>query len=137
MKILIDTNIVLDILLARAPFLMNAEKLIRMIDSDQVHAYVTANSITDIVYVARKTRSLQEIRQIILDLLDRIDVIGVYREDILAAFDLGFSDFEDALQSTCSERERINYIVTRNRRDFANSKVEAVDISDFLKTHYR
>ncbi len=65
MRILIDTNIVLDILLARAPFLASAKKLIHMIDKGKAQAFLTANSITDIVYVARKARSPEEIKQMI------------------------------------------------------------------------
>ena len=135
MKILIDTNIVLDIMLAREPFLEPAKELIRMIDRDRIQAYITANSITDIVYISRKVRTLREIQQLILDLLDMIDVIGVDREDIVAAFDFGFNDFEDALQSRCAIKEDIDYIVTRNKKDFSKSKVTAVDIAAFLAEH--
>ncbi len=132
MKILIDTNIILDVLLAREPFLEPAKKLIRLMDAGVHHGYITANSITDIVYVARKTRSMEEIRRIVLDLLDRVAVIGIDREDIVAAFELAFTDFEDALQSACSEREQIDLIVTRNKKDFSKSKVAVEDISDFI-----
>jgi predicted nucleic acid-binding protein len=137
MKLLIDTNIILDILLARTPFVQHAEKLVRMIMKGQVQAYLTANSIADIVYIARKTRSLREIELEIIDLLDWIDVIGVDRDDIIEAFNLGFNDFEDALQSACSEKEQIEYIVTRNKKDFSRSNVVVVDIADFLDEHYK
>jgi len=137
MKILIDTNIILDFLLARAPFFENAKKLMQLVDDNKTKAYITANSITDIVYIVRKTYTIDEIRTAILALLDRIDVIGVDREDILLAFGLGFSDFEDALQSACSQKEQVECIVTRNKKDFAQSKVTTVDISDFLAEHAR
>jgi len=137
MKILIDTNIVLDFLLVRTPFFENAQKLMRMISDGKTQAYITANSITDIVYITRKEYSPDEIRSAIFDLLDNMDIIGVSREDIILAFDIKFNDFEDALQSVCSEKEDIDYIVTRNKKDFTHSKVEAIDISDFLSAHYR
>ncbi len=129
---MIDTNIILDVMLARMPFLSSAKKLIEMMDDGRLHGYVTANSVTDIVYVARKTRSMDEIRHIVLDLLDRITVIGVDRDNLIAAFEMGFTDFEDALQSACSEREQIDCIVTRNKKDFTKSKVPAEDIADFI-----
>ncbi len=132
MRILIDTNIVLDILLARTPFLESAQRLVRVIEEEQSQAYLTANSITDIVYVARKTRSQSEIKQMILDLMERVEIIGIDREDIEAAFSLDFSDFEDALQSACSEKEDIDYIVTRNGRDFGKSNIKAITPADFL-----
>ena len=134
MKILIDTNVILDFLLERDPFFANAVKLMKIIDEGEIQAYITANSITDIVYIARKTYSLDEIQRAILSLMERINIIGVGREDIISAFDLGFDDFEDALQSACSEKAEVDYIITRNKKDFLHSKIPAVDITDFLTT---
>lgn len=132
MKILIDTNIMLDILLAREPFLKPAKTLLHMVEQGQIQAFVTANSITDIVYVARKTYSPDEIRDAILIMLEQIDVIDVSRKDIVAAFDLGFHDFEDALQSSCVQRQHMDYIVTRNTKDFAKLKIPAIDLPNFI-----
>jgi hypothetical protein len=64
-------------------------------------------------------------------------VIGIDREAIVAAFDLGFNDFEDALQSACSAREQIDRIITRNKKDFAKSTVAADDILDFISQYDR
>jgi len=136
MKILIDTNVILDFLLDREPFFESAEKLIQIVNEDRVEAYLTANSITDIVYMSRKKLSLDQIQLLVLKMLETIHVISVDKKDILAAFELGFSDFEDALQSACSQKEQIDYIVTRNKKDFIHSKIEAIDISDFLEAHY-
>ena len=110
MKILIDTNVILDFLLERDPFFANAVQLMKIIDEGELKAYITANSITDIVYIARKTYSLDEIRNVVLSLMEKINIIGVGREDIISAFDLGFSDFEDALQSACSDKAEVDYI---------------------------
>jgi len=135
MKALIDTNIVLDILLAREPFLESAMKIIQMVDNGKMQVYVTANSITDIIYISRKHRTLEELQRLILDLLDRVDVIGVDRDDIISAFKLGFNDFEDALQSACSEKAQMEYIITRNKKDFSCSNVTVIDLSEFLAMH--
>ena len=71
MKILIDTNIILDFLLDRVPFIENAIKLMKTIDEGKIQAYITANSITDIVYIARKTFTLDEIRFTVLSLMEK------------------------------------------------------------------
>ena len=122
--------------MTREPFFESAEKLIQIVNEDRVEAYLTANSITDIVYMSRKKLSLDQIQLLVLKMLETIHVISVDKKDILAAFELGFSDFEDALQSACSQKEQIDYIVTRNKKDFIHSKIEAIDISDFLEAHY-
>ena len=136
MKILIDTNVILDFLLERDTFFKNAVELMKLIDEDAIQAYITANSITDIVYIARKTYSLDDIRRAVLSLMESINIIGVGQEDIISAFDLRFDDFEDALQSACSEKAEVDYIITRNTKDFLRSKIPAVDLTDFL-THGR
>jgi len=132
MKILIDTNVILDFLLERAPFYEDSVKLMRIIDKGDIQAYITANSITDIIYIARKKYTLDEIRRAILCLLEIVNIIGIDRDDIMLAFELGFDDFEDALQSACSVKAELDNIITRNKKDFLNSKIPAINLIDFL-----
>jgi predicted nucleic acid-binding protein len=132
MKILVDTNIILDFLLERDPFHINAIMLMKAIDEGKYQAFITANSITDVVYVAKKKFPLEIIKRAVLELLENIDVIGVNRDDIISAFDLGFNDFEDALQSACSEKEQVEFIITRDKKDYKRSKILAIDVEDLL-----
>jgi predicted nucleic acid-binding protein len=133
MRLLIDTNVILDLLLAREPFMEPARALLKKIQAGQAEGFVTANSITDIVYLCRKDYPLAVIRKEILKLLDLIDVVGVARDDIIEAFDMGFSDYEDALQSCCAIKEDVDFIVTRNEKDFVKSKVKPIRPEDLLK----
>ena len=135
MKILIDTNIILDILLSREPFIDNANKLITIIDRDNIQAFLTANSITDIVYIARKVYGYKDTRKMVLELIEIIDIIDVSKNDIINAFNLEINDFEDALQCSCSEKEHIDLIITRNINDFKNSNVNAIDIINFISSY--
>jgi predicted nucleic acid-binding protein len=132
MKLLIDTNVILDLLLAREPFLPSARAVLKKIQDGYAEGFTTASCITDIVYVCKKEYPLAVIRKEILKLLNLIDVIGVERGDIIEAFDTGFSDYEDALQSCCASKEDIDFIVTRNVKDFAKSKVNAISPEGFL-----
>lgn len=132
MKLLIDSNIVLDLLLARKPFLKSAVALLERMEHGHDEGFITANSITDIIYICKKEYSFDAIRKEILKLLDLIDVIGVEREDIVKAFDMGFSDYEDALQSRCAMKEDIDYIITRNEKDFTKSEIKTIRPDVFL-----
>ncbi len=132
MKLLIDTNVILDLLLAREPFVKPARDLLKKIQASQAEGYVTANSITDIVYFCKKKYTLDVIRGEMLKLLDLIDVIGVERDDIIEAFDMGFTDYEDALQSCCAVKENIDFIVTRNEKDFSKSEIKPISPDAFL-----
>ncbi|MTJ16357.1 PIN domain-containing protein [Dolichospermum sp. UHCC 0299] len=86
MKILIDTNIILDYLLEREPFLPDAEMLFQAIDSGQIIGYVTATTLTDIFYIARKpTQSIELARQAIsttLTIMDRLSDLHVVKGQI-------------------------------------------------------
>jgi predicted nucleic acid-binding protein len=56
MKVLIDTNIVLDLLLEREPFVEEAIALFEQVEAGQVHGYVAATTITNIFYIGRKAQ---------------------------------------------------------------------------------
>ena len=132
MKLLIDTNVILDLLLAREPFLKTARELLKTIQNGQAEGFITANSVADIVYVCKKGYPLDVIRKEVLKLLDLVDVIGLEREDVIKAFDIGFSDYEDALQSCCAAKEEMDFIVTRNEKDFIKSDVKAISPGAYL-----
>lgn len=132
MKILIDTNIILDVLLEREPFLGDAAKIINKAEQKELDGYVTANSVTDVVYVVRKKYSVEEIKSSMLNMLKIIKVISIDGSDIIKAFRSEFKDLEDALQSQCADKENIDYIITRNKKDFTNSKVPAISTENLI-----
>ena len=133
MKVLIDTNIILDILLERVPFSENAVKLLEKIENNELSGFLTANSITDIIYIARKNYSVEEIKIVMLNMLKTLKIISIDQHDIIAALGLDFKDFEDALQSQCSSRAKMDYIITRNEKDFKNSKISVISTTELLK----
>ena len=59
-------------------------------------------------------------------------VIDLRESDLTKAADMDFSDYEDALQSVCATRAKVNYIVTRNIKDFKNSTVPAIKPSELF-----
>ncbi|MFM6043386.1 MAG: PIN domain-containing protein [Dolichospermum sp.] len=92
MKILIDTNIILDYFLEREPFLQDAEILFQAIDSGQLIGYVTATTLTDIFYIARRqTQSIELARQAIANILDIMVISPVNRAILEAAFTSGLT----------------------------------------------
>ena len=54
-------------------------------------------------------------------------------DDLKKAADMEFKDYEDAVQSACAARIKANYIITRNIRDFAMSKVAAIKPTELLE----
>lgn len=134
MRILVDTNIVLDIFLNRQPFAEEANALLRTIATYQVTGYVCASSLTDIFYIARRqTGSVNQGRQAIEMTLRLFQICLVDRSILETAFNSELTDFEDAVQITCAVAQRLDAIVTRNPRDFQTTLIPVVSIANLLQ----
>ena len=133
MKILIDTNILLDFIIGREPFYENADKILKLCANKKVKGYLAAHSVTNLYYIMRKYFQNNDCWEIIKNLLKFLDVIEIDKDKILESLnDNSFKDFEDRLQVECAKSININYLVTRDLKDYANSKIECVSPDDFL-----
>ncbi len=134
MRVLIDTNVVLDFLLQRDPFFQDAELLFQAIDSGEVVGYVTATTLTDIFYISRRqTRSVEQARQAVSETLTAMEICPVDRDVLESAFDSGLVDFEDAVQIFGAVAQELEVIVTRDAQGFLNSSVPVLSIQELLQ----
>jgi predicted nucleic acid-binding protein len=118
-RILIDTNIVLDFLLQRKPFFKDADILFQVIDAGQAVGYVTATTLTDIFYISRKhSRSLEQARLAVSVTLTAMAICPIDRSVLESAFNSGLTDFEDAVQIFCAVTQGLDAIVTRDAQGF-------------------
>lgn len=137
MKVMVDTNVLLDVLAKREPFHKAAAEILRLSEAGELSAYITASTVTDIFYILGRYISDKEaLRETIQRVLIVVDVADVLKSDILKAFELDISDYEDALLARCAKRIKADYIITRNTRDFKNSPVTPITPDDFLARHY-
>jgi len=132
MRLLIDTNIILDIALNREPHYRDSANIFKKIDNKSLYGFITATTITDIYYIAKKEKGHVEAIDFITNLIRIVDVIGVDREVIINSLSSPFLDFEDAIQSVASSFNNIDFIITRNSKDFSNSEIKAISPTDFL-----
>lgn len=132
MKILIDTNVILDVLCNRQDFVNDSLKVFKYCEANQITGYISALSIPNIVYIMRKELDSEKIKEILTTLTSIFTVVDLRETDLLKAADLDFSDYEDALQIVCAARAKVNYIVTRNIKDFRNSTIPAVKPSELF-----
>ena len=134
MRILVDTNIVLDFLLEREPFRQDAELLFEAIASGRITAYVTATTLTNIFYIARRlTQSIDRARQLVAITLAVMEVCPVDRATLEIALTLSLSDFEDAVQLACAIAQNLEAIVTRDLQDFSNSTLPVLSVNQVLE----
>ena len=126
MKILIDTNIILDVLCNRSDFYKDSLEVFRFCEAGRITGYISALSIPNIVYIMRKELDSEKIKEILTTLTSIFTIIDLRKTDLMKASELNFGDYEDAIQSVCAARTKVNYIVTRNIKDFVNSPVTAI-----------
>lgn len=132
-KVVIDNNIFLDLFLKRELFFDNALKIMNMLDNGELTGLVNSNSITDIYYFLKKEYGHKKALEFIEAIDNSATIVKVGRNDIMNSMLLNFNDLEDSLVSYCAEREKADYIVTRNGKDFLESGIEALSPEEFLK----
>ncbi len=133
MKVLIDTNIILDVLCNRSGFAGDAKKVFKLCEVNKADGYISALSIPNIVYIMRKELDAQKTADILKKLSIIFTIADLKGSDVIKATKIGFNDYEDALQSICASRIKADYIITRNIKDFNKSKVMAIKPSEFLE----
>ena len=133
MKVLIDTNVVLDVLCKRESFYEDAARIMKYCEVNKITGVISALTIPNIVYIMRKELDAQKTRDVIEKLQLVFTIVDLKAGDIKKALSMDFKDFEDALQSACASRIKADYIITRNIRDFVNSKVTAIKPTELLE----
>jgi len=131
-KVLFDTNVVLDVLLAREPHAAVAARLFALVDSERIDGAVCATTVTTVAYVATKAVGGRQAKKLLRQLLDLFAVAGVDRQVLEAALRLDFEDVEDAVFHEAARAWGAAGIVTRNGRDFARASLPVFDPAELL-----
>jgi predicted nucleic acid-binding protein len=130
--ILLDTNVLLDVLLARRPFVENAQRLWSLAERGHIRAAVSAVSFLNVYYIVRRLASRPQADRAIRGMRAIFQVVPVDREIIDQAIEFGSADFEDAVQLACAVRAGALCIVTRDERHFSRSPIPAMAPDAFL-----
>ena len=133
MRVLLDTDVVLDVIMGRVPFAKEAGELLDLSEQGAFVAYVSAITPLNIFYVARKLKSAADLRLAVQALLTTVRVCTVDESILKDAFALPFGDYEDAVQHCCASANNLEGIVTRNLKDYKNATLPVFSPTDFLK----
>lgn len=134
MKILVDTNVIIDALTGREPFRESAEQIFMLAANMIEDMYITASSATDIYYLIRKhLHNTEQDKSTMSKLYQLFGVLDVTAKDCQDALLSDMNYYEDAVISCCAERNQMDYIVTRNIKDYEKSKVKVLLPDDFIK----
>lgn len=132
MKLLIDTNVVLDVLLSRVPWAADGALLLDAIERGAAEGFVAGHAITTVHYIVERARDRQTAATSISDLLRVLSVVPLHTQDFQHALVLGVADYEDAVHAVAALRIGADYVVTRNARDYRGATVAVRSAAEVL-----
>lgn len=137
-RVLVDTDVILDCLLDRTPFANDATAVLALCEQGSVRGFITPLIISNTYYLLRRISKASH-NDVIDKLKVLLSILGVLPMDentVLIALNSDFKDFEDALQNTAAEQiSDIDFIVTRNVKDYSKSSLEVLHPHDFVNIH--
>ncbi|MCB6607983.1 PIN domain-containing protein [[Clostridium] symbiosum] len=138
MQILLDTNVLIDYLMAREPFKASAEYILNACIANEIEGCIAAHSISNLFYILRKSYTVDERRDMLSVLCKILPVAGIDDAMIQRALqNKAFDDFEDCLQMECAISVKAQFIITRNLADFKYSTITAISPDEFVSKYMR
>lgn len=131
-RVLFDSDVLLDILAQRQPFVEASAKALNTVTKGQIQGYVAGHAVTNIFYILRRQIGSEAAQKLISKLLQHIQVASVTDRVIRAALQSSITDFEDAVTSEAAKVMGLDIIITRNVSDFVNSSIPATLPDNFL-----
>ncbi len=135
MKVLLDSDILLDYFLGRDPYADFSEKVLNLCDRKELYGFITPVILANVYYILRKNFSRALSYQYLSALMNIIEIVSIERTSVLKALQSDFIDFEDALQNFSAEDFGIQFIFTRNLKDYKKSSLKIFTPEEFLKTY--
>jgi predicted nucleic acid-binding protein len=131
-SVLFDSDIVLDLLLARQPHASAAVRLFALVQDERLIAYVSSLAFANLFYLLRKEGSAAKAIETLRKLRLLVRVVPVGPKVIDLALASSFRDFEDAIQYFAAREEGLEAIVTRNQRDYKGSTLPVLNAEECL-----
>ena len=132
MKILFDTNIVLDAILDRSPHAMAAVRLMQAVRTGTIEGFLCATSVTTIYYLGTRQTGAAQMRRVLGDLLSMFEVCPMDKNVLAAAANSPMADYEDAVVHESASRAGLDAIVTRDIKGFRKGRLAIYAPDDLL-----
>lgn len=133
MRVLLDTDVVLDVVLAREPFAQKSAQLFKLHEQGTIDAYIAAITPINVFYVTRKLKGAREAQLAVELLLMSLWVCPLSHVVLDDAYKLPFGDYEDAVQHASATASGLDTIVTRDIDDYKNVALPVLSPTGFLK----
>ncbi len=132
-RALLDTNIILDALFAREPFGQQAAAIWKAHEDERFTGYLCAITPVNVFYIARKEIRRKQALRMMNDLIDTFEISLVSRDVLRAALKLEMKDFEDAVQIASAQADGLDFIITRDVKDYEKSPIKALTPAEFVQ----
>jgi len=133
MKVLFDTNVVLDVILKQEPFYKDSAVVMQVIEKGEISAFLATVSMTNIFYILGKRKKTSvEIYQILDKLTVLFKLAEISQTTVADALALRWKDFEDAVQYVTAKENNVNFIITRNKADYKSSDISCMTPTEFI-----
>ncbi len=133
MNALIDTDVLIDVALNRAPHARYSAQILDAAQQRRFKSYIAWHSIANFYYLVSSPNTNKAAKEFIRDLLQFVAIAAAGTEDAVYALGLPMADFEDALQVAAARVCNSDYIITRNVKHFKKSPIPAITPKSFYK----
>ena len=134
-NVFIDTDVIVDFLTDRKPFSLESAKIFSLIDQKKIRGCVSSLSFSNLYYVLRKVGTHKKVISSLQELSDMVDILKVDSDIVKSALNSDFKDFEDSIQYfAAQEHKKIDFIITRNIKDYKDSSLPVMTPETFLVT---
>lgn len=131
-KVFVDTNVVIDLLAKREPFYRDAQQLFTLSDQKQIQLQISSLTFANAYYSIAKHYKAVDAKKFLLKFKVLVNILPLEEKAIELALALDFSDFEDGLQYFVAMDFQSDIIITRNKKDFKNSKIPVLTAGEYL-----
>ncbi|NLJ00560.1 MAG: PIN domain-containing protein [Bacteroidales bacterium] len=131
-KLLVDTNIIIDLLAKRKDFYQEAQELFTLADENQVKLYISSLTFANTHYVLVKELNADEARKVLIKFKLLVKILPLDEKILELALSSDFKDFEDAIQYYTALENKLEIIITRNKKDFKTSKLAVLTAKEYL-----
>ena len=132
-RVLVDTNIVLDLLARRQEFILEAQELFTLSDKKELKLYVSSLTFANTYYILSQQMKLGNARKILRKFKVLVEVLPMDDKIIDLSLESDFKDFEDAIQYHTAIENEVNIIITRNLKDFKTAKIPVLTAKDYIE----
>jgi len=133
MKVLFDTNVIIDHIEKRAEYFNTSMQLFEICEKGFIDGYITAQSVSDITYILRKKYTVPQLQDILYGICLTLEITAITKWHVMSALsDKSLRDLEDGFIMKCAEDNMFDYIISRDKDGFSTSRIPVVTPLEFL-----